>query len=67
MSQPQQHMDVVKHILRYVKKTMDYGIFFKTQAALTLLDFTDADYLGCVKTRQSTEGYVFNLAIGAIS
>lgn len=60
-------MDVVKHILRHVKKTTNYGIFFKTRATLTLSAFTDTDYLGCVETRQSTRGYVFNLANGDIS
>lgn len=68
MSKPQQqHLDAVKHILRYIKTTTDFGISFQRSPTLALEGFTDADYLGCLDTRRSTAGYVFKLATGPIS
>jgi hypothetical protein len=32
MAQPQlSHLDAVKHILRYIKKTADYGLFYTSE------------------------------------
>lgn len=42
-------------ILQYIKKTIDFNIFFKTKAKLSLSGFTDVDYLGCIKTFKAFE------------
>lgn len=63
MSAPQQkHLDVVKHILRYVGGTMHCGLYYKAGAPVAPEGFTDSAYLSCVKTRRSTGGYLFQLA-----
>jgi hypothetical protein len=68
MFAPQQaHLEVVKHILRYLKKTCDYGILYQSQGKHPIRDYTDADWAACPKTRRSTGGYLFSLAGGSIT
>ena len=40
------HMAAVKRILRYLKGTPDYGIWYPTESPLSLVGFTDSDYAG---------------------
>lgn len=68
MAHPQQrHWEAVKHILRYLKGTMDYGIHFQHSASPVLHGFADADFLGCPDTRRSRGAYLIQLAHGPIS
>lgn len=68
MAAPQQnHLEAVKHILRYLKGTINYGILYKSNAPLDLHGYTDAAYLDCLEMRRSTGGYLFKLADGPIS
>jgi hypothetical protein len=63
MSQPQQaHLDAVKYILRYVKKTSDFGLFYQSTIVLTVQGFTDADWASCPETCRSISGYCFTMA-----
>jgi hypothetical protein len=65
MSHPQQaHLDAVLHILRYLRGTMDYGIFY---THLYIRGYTDADWGSCPETRRSISAYIFTLASGPIS
>lgn len=57
----------VKRIFKYLRGTLDYGIFYKKTSKFTLECFSDYDYAGCPVTRRSTSGYIFNLGSGAIS
>jgi hypothetical protein len=60
MSCPQEvHLAVVKHILRYVHKTHDYGINYRNGHDLYATGFTDADWAQCLETRRSTRGTAF--------
>lgn len=61
------HVNAVKRILRYIKGTINYGIFFKSNVNLNLFAYSDSDYAGCVNTRRSTSGYVFKLGNAVIS
>ncbi|KAK3010923.1 hypothetical protein RJ639_011029 [Escallonia herrerae] len=61
------HMDVVRQMLRYVRSTIDYGIFYKKGGDCKLVGYCDADYAGDQDTCRSTTGYVFKLGTGAIS
>jgi hypothetical protein len=68
MSTPQHtHLEVVKHILRYINKTKDYRIIYKNQGKNSIQGFTDADWAACPETRHSTGGYLFALARGSIT
>jgi hypothetical protein len=63
-----QHMLAAKRVLRYLKGTLTYGIWYKKNAGNEcLLGYTDSDYAGDVDDRKSTSGYVFFLAGRAIS
>jgi hypothetical protein len=68
MSAPQQaHLEVVKHILRYLKKTCDYGILYQSQGKHPIRGYTDVDWAACPETRRPTGGYLFSLAGGSIT
>ncbi|CAI0432185.1 unnamed protein product [Linum tenue] len=67
-SPTRQHLLAVKRILRYLKGTAVYGIWYKRfEEEDQLLGYTDSDYAGDLDDRKSTSGYVFFLAGGAIS
>ncbi|XP_020270504.1 uncharacterized protein LOC109845645 [Asparagus officinalis] len=56
------HRQVVKHILRYVKGTMSYGLVYKRgRGNEELVGFTDSDLAGDVDDRRSTGGMAFYL------
>ncbi|KAK0603198.1 hypothetical protein LWI29_002398 [Acer saccharum] len=59
--------EAAKRALRYLKGTIDYGIFYKKSGNKELVAFTDSDYAGDLEDRKSTSGYVFILSGGAVS
>ncbi|GKU88341.1 hypothetical protein SLEP1_g2621 [Rubroshorea leprosula] len=61
------HLEAVHRILRYVKRTLDYGILYKSGTKCKVLGYCEADYVGCHDTKRSTTGYVFNLGSRVIS
>ena len=54
------HWLAVKHLLRYIKGTLDYSITYSPDPSQpeTFLTFSDADHGGCKDTGHSTGGYV---------
>ena len=68
MSRPTElHMKVAKRALRYLKGSINYGIFYKRGGAEELMAFTDSDYAGDVEDRRSTSGHVFLMGAGAVA
>ena len=61
------HWEVAKRILRYVRGTIDYGIFYKANTLVDLIGYTDSDLAGSIDDSRSTSGYVFHLGSGAVS
>ena len=62
------HWLAAKRILRYLKGTINLGIFYRKQESNPeLMAFTDSDYAGDLDDRRSTSGFVFKLGAGAIS
>ncbi|KAL4182659.1 hypothetical protein AMTRI_Chr11g94310 [Amborella trichopoda] len=61
------HLGAAKRILRYIRATSNYGIWYKPIPNFQLVGFTDSDCAGFVDDRKSTSGYVFNLGSGAVS
>src|SRR6218665_1698016 len=63
MSKPRKiHMTMAKHVLRYLKRTINYGLTFrKSDADLNLIGYCDADWANS-KDCHSITGYVFMLA-----
>uniref|UniRef100_A0A2N9HFH1 Reverse transcriptase Ty1/copia-type domain-containing protein n=1 Tax=Fagus sylvatica TaxID=28930 RepID=A0A2N9HFH1_FAGSY len=50
------HMDAVHHILRYLKRSPDLGLFYPIGHQSRLSCFTDANYAGSQTDRRSTTG-----------
>src|SRR5438876_10168660 len=61
------HLVAAKRILRYVKGTLSYGLFYKQNVNFSLTGFVDADWAGDVNDRRSTTGFCFNTGSAAIS
>ena len=61
------HLQAATKILRYLRGTADYGVFYKKGGNEELVAYTDSDYAGDLDDRKSTSGYVFLLSSAAIS
>eukprot|EP00253_Pinus_taeda_P036351 PITA_36351 len=58
---------VAKHVLRYVKGTSQYGLWYRQIKGVKLQGFTDADWARSPSDRKSESGGIFNLGLAAIS
>ncbi|XP_060973935.1 uncharacterized mitochondrial protein AtMg00810-like [Cannabis sativa] len=68
MQQPTKpHLEVVRRTLRYVKNTINYGLFYKKGDEVKIIGYCDVDYAGDHDTRRSTTGYVFKIGSGVVS
>ncbi|KAH9308523.1 hypothetical protein KI387_036434, partial [Taxus chinensis] len=61
------HWIAAKHLLRYVRGTVDFGLEYHKNTQFFLQGYTDSDYAGSVDDRKSTSRYVFHLGSGPIS
>ena len=52
---------VVKHVLRYLRGTSQYGLWYRQVDRVRLEGFTDADWARSPSDRKSTSGGIFNL------
>ncbi|GJW60933.1 hypothetical protein Tco_0110268 [Tanacetum coccineum] len=52
----EKHLHAVKRIFRYLKGTIDMGLWYSKYSCITLTAYADADHAGCQDTRQSTSG-----------
>jgi hypothetical protein len=66
-SPTEMHLQAAKRILRYLKGTINYGIFYKKNENKQLIAYTDSDYAGDIVDKKSTSGYVFMLSGGVVS
>jgi hypothetical protein len=55
-----------KHILRYLKGTIDHGILFDGKQGYRLVAYSDADWAGDITDRKSTTGSLIKIAGGPI-
>ena len=63
----QQHFAAAKRILRYLKGTVDYGVFYRKGGVSDLNEFTNSDYTGDMEDNKSTSDYVFMMSGGAVA
>jgi hypothetical protein len=61
------HLQATKRVLRYVKGTVIFGVFYKKEGNQELLGYTDSDYAGDQNDRNNTSGYVFLMSSGVVS
>lgn len=55
------HMMAIKRIMRYLKDTEDYGLWYKKGGTFKLKAFIDVDWEGSIDDRRSTSGGEFFL------
>ncbi|CAL8156633.1 unnamed protein product [Prunus armeniaca] len=63
----EEHLLAAKRVLRYLKGTLELGVFYAREGAIELFAYTDSDYAGDYDDRKSTSGYVFKLSGGAVA
>ena len=63
----QQHWTAVKHILRYLTGTINYGLLFTETKSKECTGYSDADWGGDVDDRKSTSGYLFKMCGASVS
>ena len=56
-----------KHVLRYLKGTIDYGLQYAGDCNFSLVGYTDSDWAGSVPDRKSTFGCCFSLGSAVIA
>ena len=63
LSKPlQEHWVAVKHVLHYLKGTLDYELCYrKCSKDLKFIGYSDADWASSTHDRQSISGYCFSL------
>ncbi|GJW15068.1 hypothetical protein Tco_0019201 [Tanacetum coccineum] len=52
----EKHLHDVKRIFRYLKGTVNRGLWYAKDSSIALTAFVDADHAGCQDTRRSTSG-----------
>ncbi|GJZ50789.1 retrovirus-related pol polyprotein from transposon TNT 1-94, partial [Tanacetum coccineum] len=52
----EKHLNAVKRIFRYLKGTINMGLWYSKDTSMFLTAYADADHEGCQDTRRSTSG-----------
>ncbi|KAL0426175.1 UNVERIFIED_CONTAM: Retrovirus-related Pol polyprotein from transposon RE2 [Sesamum radiatum] len=63
----QQHWDAALHLVRYLKGSLNKGLFYSAHSPLTLKAYSDADWASCVDSRRSLTGYCIFLGGSLVS
>ncbi|RZB92624.1 Retrovirus-related Pol polyprotein from transposon RE1 [Glycine soja] len=61
------HLDVVHHLLQYIKGALGQSLHFPASNSFNLSAYADADWGGCLDTRRSTSGSCVFLGDALIS
>nr|GEY30787.1 ribonuclease H-like domain-containing protein [Tanacetum cinerariifolium] len=61
------HFAALKRILRYVRGTVNFGLWLYASATTSLVGYTDADLASCPSTQCSTSGYYVFLGDNLLS
>jgi hypothetical protein len=68
MSEPRhRHWIAAKHILRYLRGSIAYGLRYTSSGGVLLHGYADSDWVGSSVDRKSTSGYCFSLGSAMIS
>ncbi|KAK5840674.1 secreted RxLR effector protein 161-like [Gossypium arboreum] len=55
------HFQATKRVLRYIKGTKSYEMFFSKVENMKLIGYADSDWAGSIDDMKSTSGYLFTL------
>ena len=61
------HLIVSKHVVRYLKGTVDYGLKYEADQKINLEGYVDLDWGGNAIDRKSTSGCYFSMGSCVIS
>ena len=61
------HLIAAKHILRYLKGTVEYGLKYEVNQKINLEGYFDLDWVGSAIDRKSTSGCCLSMGSGVIS
>ena len=61
------HLIATKHILRYLRGTIDYGLKYEANQKINLEGYVDSDWACSAINRKSTSGCFFSMGSGGIS
>ena len=68
MCEPRQmHWLAAKHVLRYLRGTVGYDLRYTSSSDLTLVGYSDSNWVGSVEDRKSTSGCCFSLGSATVS
>jgi hypothetical protein len=62
-----EHWIAAKHVLRYIRGTLNYGLRYTASNDIQLHGFTDSDWAGSAEDMRSTSGVCFRLDSAMIS
>ncbi|GKA10206.1 retrovirus-related pol polyprotein from transposon TNT 1-94 [Tanacetum coccineum] len=54
----EKHLKVVKRIFRYLRGTINMGLWYPKGSGFDLTAFSNADHAGCIDTRKNTSGEI---------
>ena len=61
------HLIAAKHILRYLKGTIDCGLKYDANQKINLEGYVDSYWIGSAIDRKNNSGCCFNMGLGVIS
>jgi len=61
------HYMAAKRILKYLKGTIDIGLWYPSEVSLNLIGYSDSDFAGCKIDRKNTSGTCHLLGSSLIS
>ena len=61
------HLIAIKHVMRYLKGTMNYGLKYVADSEIGLLGYSNSDWVGSVENQKRTLGCCFTLGSSMIS
>ena len=61
------HLIVAKHILRYLRAIVDYGLKYEANQKINLEGYVDSDWTGSAIDRNRTSGCYFSMGSSVIS
>nr|GEW30026.1 retrovirus-related Pol polyprotein from transposon TNT 1-94 [Tanacetum cinerariifolium] len=62
----EKHLTVVKRIFRYLKNTINIGLWYSKDTGFELNTFLDSDHVGCLDSHKSTSGSIQFLGGGKL-
>jgi len=61
------HYVAAKRILKYLKGTIEVGLWYPSEVTINLVGYSDSDFAGCKVDRKSTSGTCHLLGSSLIS